>query len=174
MDKDLKAAVSAQVKAMKDLQKALKAIEDLGPPVEVIDAPAKLVKAHDLVQKQKKELSKAVTSTLAEGEVVLPKAVKSYKGFLKRVDDTLAKAIKMYQGAVKDTDGLTSVRPATLKALQTASKDPSAKTIEVASKGLDAHSADLKKASGNDKAAKKKIAAFDKEVAAIKAHLQKL
>ena len=71
--------------------------------------------------------------------------------------------VKAYMDAVKKTDGATSVRPATLKAIQTAEKSPSKQTVAAAEKALQAHVADVK---GTKDAKVKKFAADTSAIAA--------
>ncbi len=78
--------------------------------------------------------------------------------------------VKAYMDAVKKSDGLTSVRPTTLKAVQTAEKTPSPASVTQASAEIQRHLADVKKASGTDK----KFANFDKAISGLLASIKKL
>lgn len=70
--------------------------------------------------------------------------------------------VKAYMDAVKASDGLTSVRPATLKAIQSAEAKASPKSVQFAIKALKDHIDAVTKASGNDKGAKKQLDKFVK------------
>jgi len=81
--------------------------------------------------------------------------------------------VKVYMDAVKKSDGLTTARPATLKAVQTAEKNATADTVKQAVKGLDDHKKDVQKQFGKEKDKKKQIDAFEKGVDNIIAELEK-
>ena len=75
--------------------------------------------------------------------------------------------VKSYMAAVKKTDGLTSARPATVKAVQAAEKDPSKDgAIAAAIKELRMHVAALK--DGKDKKAKQFAASIESIISQIK------
>lgn len=76
--------------------------------------------------------------------------------------------VKSYMDAVKKTDGLTSARPKTVKAVQTAEKDPSKKAVSAAIAELKKHVADLK---GSDN---KKTKKFAKSIDSIASQLKAL
>lgn len=78
--------------------------------------------------------------------------------------------VRAYTDAVKDTGGLTSVRPATLKAVQTAEKTPTPATVKAAVTELGKHAQDVKKGGGKEK----KLAAFVTATDRIVTQLEKL
>jgi len=56
-----------------------------------------------------------------------------------------------YMAVIKKSDGLTSARPASLKAIQTAEKNPTEATIKAAAAEMRKHLAELEKSSKSEK-----------------------
>ena len=98
----------------------------------------------DVVTDLKKLIAVVNSLETREAKVkeTLAKQIKVLDG-LKDPKVLITGLVKTYMNSVRDTDGLTSVRPATLKAIQTAEKDPSKAAKAIAE--LKAHAADLKK-----------------------------
>lgn len=174
MSKELQSAVETHAKRMIALKKSMAAIPKITPPKKSIELPDKMVKELKDLQASYAALTKTVDTIVAANKKIGPAAVKNYKSMMTKVNTGLAKAIKSYQSAVKNSDGMTSLRPATVKALQTVSKLPATKTREAAYSELDKHVADIKKQNGKDKSKAKAVAAFEKAVGAIKADLAAL
>jgi hypothetical protein len=83
---------------------------------------------------------------------------------------TLTGLEKAYLDAIKSADGLTSARPATLKAAKAAEKALTKASINAACSAIDKHIADVEK----DNKAEKSFKAFKKNMLAIAASLKKL
>ncbi len=113
-------------------------------------------------------LEKAIGST--GGLESKSKAVAAGLQKMPKPEIKLSGLVAAYMGAVKKTDGLTSVRPATLKAVQDAEKTPSSASVGKARDELSKHVADVKKASGKDK----KFAKFEAGVGSIEGQLTKM
>ena len=79
--------------------------------------------------------------------------------------------VKVYMDAIKASNGLTTARPATLKAVQAAEKKATIESTKAAIKGLDEHKKDVKKSAGKDN--KKDLVAFEKGIDALVAGLNK-
>ena len=72
----------------------------------------------------------------------------------------LADLTKQYNTAVRKSDGLTSVKPSCVKALQNAEKKPDPTILKAAIKSVSDHRADVQKTSKKDKSKTKAVAAF--------------
>ena len=80
---------------------------------------------------------------------------------------------KAYMDAIKSSDGLTSVRPSTLKAIQAAEKAGTVETVKAAISGLHDQIGEVKK-NAKDDAAKKKFAKFEKTMGGVAGKLEKI
>jgi hypothetical protein len=64
---------------------------------------------------------------------------------------TIPALVRVYMDVIKDTDGMTSARPATLKAVQTAAQRADPKTVGAAIDELRRHVEDLKPKSSSNR-----------------------
>lgn len=105
-------------------------------------------------EKKLKELIERI-KVLKKRENDLVKRAKSLHAYFKKPRKLVfPDLVKSYTGAVKKTDGLTTMRPSCLKAVQAAENAPSAKSFKAAVSALSSHSSETLKKNGKDKKAK--------------------
>ncbi len=123
----------------------------------------KLKSLHKKIRKRISSLESTASELQSAANDVKTSAKK-----LKPVSVTISGLVAAYMKAVAKTDGLTSVRPATLKAVQTAEKRPSEASVLAAIGQLKKHEKDLKKTAKGDPKYRK----FKKHVGSISGQLQ--
>lgn len=174
MAKDIKAQIDKIDTALTEVTKTLKKL----PAVEVGKKPvpvdAKLLKEMAALAKAEAKLAKDVAALRKVAQDVMPAAISAHKSVINAVEAELSALLKAYQKAIKSTDGLTSQRPATAKALDKLTKDPGPDPVKAAVKELQAHKSEVVKQSGKDKAKKKAVGDFGKAIDKMCADLAKM
>ena len=114
-------------------------------------------------EKKLKDLIKRI-KVLKKREDDLVKRAKSLHAYFKKPRKLVFPGlVKDYGGAVKRTDGLTTMRPSCVKAVQAAENAPSGKSLKAAVSALSSHLSEVLKKNGKDKKAKQ----FKKDLEAI-------
>lgn len=164
---DLPKHADAFAKAAAEFEKSIRAMKKVGKMGDPSSLPPAVKKEIALLQREIAKLRKDVKAIAVVGKKIGTALGAAHKTAKSKFDAGLAKVSKEYMAAVKKSDGLTSARPATVKALQTAAKARTPKAVDAALASLKDHIADAKKAAGKDKAKLKSYKVFAKTVEGI-------
>lgn len=111
-------------------------------------------KSKELLAKTLKKLEK-LKKTQVEGNKSLQKscneAITSVKSTIQMVDKNLSENVKAYQQIIKNSDGITTMRPVIVKALEAAKKTKDRKFLDASIAALGKQADDIKKEAAKEK-----------------------